>query len=591
MKLSVFPCEGYTHAMEPAPRFKKRYDLVTAEKAGGATYTPSALADFVAQRIVDAANLPKRGKALDILDPAVGEGELLTSLLSKLPPNQRVRVHGFDTDEVALGHALNRLRTQFPDASLDLKNGDFLRFVLDSEDAGAIGGLFDQRGGRQEFDLIIANPPYVRTQVMGAEQARKLAQQFGLTGRVDLYYAFILGMSRVLAPDGVAGIIVSNRFMTTKAGASVRAAICRDFNLNHVWDLGDTKLFDAAVLPAVILARGSDCSKESAIGFTSIYESKETPTVEAITPLDAVTQTGVVSVQDGRNFLVRHGRLETGDQADVWRVATAETDHWLSTVDRNTWRLFGEIGKIRVGVKTCADRVFIGTHWAEPGQEQRPELLRKLTTHHIGRRFRCLEGEGQRYILYPHESVEGKRRVVDLNKYPYSRAYLEEHRKVLEGRKYVVEAGREWYEVWVPQDPAAWDRPKVVFRDISEHPCFWLDLAGSVVNGDCYWAVCDRREDEEMLWMMVAVGNSTFIEAFYDHRFNNKLYAGRRRFITQYVEKFPLPSPQSKHGKKIVKLAKTAYESVDQSNIAEVERQLDQLVWRAFGLDVEEVAG
>ena len=84
---------------------------------------------------------------------------------------------------------------------------------------------------------------------MGAAQAQLLAEQFGLSGRVDLYYAFILGMSQVLKPQGIAGIIVSNRFMTTKSGASVRQAVLEGFNTRHVWDLGDTKLFDAAVLP------------------------------------------------------------------------------------------------------------------------------------------------------------------------------------------------------------------------------------------------------------------------------------------------------------------------------------------------------
>jgi len=34
------------------PQFAKRYQSVTEEKAGGATYTPHLLADFVADQIV-----------------------------------------------------------------------------------------------------------------------------------------------------------------------------------------------------------------------------------------------------------------------------------------------------------------------------------------------------------------------------------------------------------------------------------------------------------------------------------------------------------------------------------------------------------
>ena len=67
--------------------------------------------------------------------------------------------------------------------------------------------------------MVIANPPYVRTQVMGAKKAQALARQFGLTGRVDLSYAFAMGMTAVLKPNGVLGLLTSNRFLTIKSGA------------------------------------------------------------------------------------------------------------------------------------------------------------------------------------------------------------------------------------------------------------------------------------------------------------------------------------------------------------------------------------
>ena len=70
-----------------------------------------------------------------------------------------------------------------------------------------------------------------------------------------------------------------------------------------------------------------------------------------------------------------------------------------------------------------------------------------------------------------------------------------------------------------------------------------------------------NNTDEDLLWLAVAIGNSTFIERFYDLRFNNKLYAGRRRFITQYVENFPLPNPNNKLSKNIITTAKQVYKS------------------------------
>ncbi|WP_342076359.1 Eco57I restriction-modification methylase domain-containing protein [Yoonia sp. SS1-5] len=554
--------------MTEAVRFSKRYEDVGETKSDGVTYTPRALADFVADRIVANA-APVSNRPVRVLDPAVGHGELLLALLDRL--DGPVEVYGFETDSDALEEARVRISREHPSAVLNLRIGSFLDHVLDDH----AGGLF---GSAEPYDLIIANPPYVRTQIMGADRARQLAQQFGLTGRVDLYHAFLLGMATVLAPDGATGFIVSNRFMTTKGGASARAGMMDGTRLREVYDLGDTKLFDAAVLPAVVIAHGK-AAKPATPSFASIYQSKAEPTHEATDPLAALGQEGVAELPDGRAFLVQHGTLDSGsNSAGVWRLASEGVESWLAAAEANTWGTFRDIGKIRVGIKTCADQVFLPKKW-----DSELELHRPLTTHHTARRFR--PEPPNRQVLYPHHAVDGKKQAVELARFPASRAYLEKHRATLEGRSYVIEAGRQWYEIWVPQNPADWPAPKLVFRDISEQPTFWMDLEGTVVNGDCYWLT----GNEDRLWLALGVANSTFIERFYDRRFNNKLYAGRRRFITQYVEQFPLPDPTSQGAREIVKACRDLYARLADGPEPDLEKQIDEMVWAAFGLPVEEV--
>jgi len=568
----------------------RRYQDVHAEKAHGATYTPATLARFVAERIVENADIEGRA-AITILDPAIGDGALVMALLDALKSKTKavLSVRGFDTNVSALDEAARRIRAAFPKTALELTGGNFLDFVLEVDGNTAAPSLFSHSEA-QTFDLIIANPPYVRTQIMGSERAQQLARTFGLAGRVDLYQAFLLGMAQVLAPNGTAGMIVSNRFMTTKGGGVLRAALRQRFDLRQIWDLGDTKLFSAAVLPAVLVARGTGSNPSDAPLFTAIYEVKDEAQTRAGDPVDALALEGVVEIEDGRRFCVRRGVLDgSGDDGDVWRLACASGDEWMATVDRHTWKRFGEIGKIHVGVKTCADKIFIRHDWDSAYGAEKPELLRPLTTHHGAGRFRATVPKKDRAILYPHEVVQGSRQAIPLEKYPKSRAYLESHRAALESRSYVIEAGRRWYELWVPQDPQAWSAPKLVFRDISERPTFWIDLDGSVVNGDCYWLVVSREDEVELLWLAAAVANSTFAEAFYDHRFNNKLYAGRRRFITQYVEQFPLPDPALPLSKDIIASAKAIFEANHAPEAQDMERELDALVWRAFGLGVEEV--
>ena len=571
-----------------------RYSNQDAQKISGATYTPFGFATFVAHQMLQVAELPERG-TIRVLDPAIGDGALLDALIKSLPAaaRKRVEVWGYDTDPEAIRVSSARLAEDFPGLPVNIEQKDFLEHVLSLQGCGDLFAQVHQ----ERFHLVIANPPYVRTQILGATQAQELALSFGLTGRVDLYYPFLLGISQVLADGGVTGVITSNRFMTTKSGQAVRRALLSRFEIVHAWDLGDTKLFDAAVLPAVLLAKGTSDPQHpraGGIAFSTIYETKDPSqekAADALAALDVKDDT-VVATADGRHFRVRHGTLDNGGEPEgLWRVATGATDTWLATVEANTWEAFRRIGKIRVGVKSTADKVFIRNDWADiPGG--RPELLRPLLTRHCARRFRGdvpAKTKHVKEILYPHEVVNGRRGAVDLSLYPKAKHYLEQHREVLEARTYVIEAGRNWFELWVPQDPSAWPMPKLVFPDISDKPIFWIDTDGGVVNGECYWVCCENEGEEDLLWLALAVANSTFIETFYDHKFNNKLYAGRRRFITQYVEQFPLPDPARADTQAIISLVKKIHAATPSSEADTLAAQLDELVWGVFGLS-EKVA-
>lgn len=502
----------------------------------------------------------------------MGDGALLDALLDELDKDalSRCVVHGYDTDPTALAIGAKRLRAGHPQVEQHFYEADFLEVV---------------NGHR--YDLVIANPPYVRTQVLGAKQAQLLADKYGLTGRVDLYYPFLLAIASVLTPTGTTAVITSNRFLTTKSGQAVRCALLDRFHIRQVFDLGDTKLFDAAVLPAVTVAQGVG-SHPSEIQFSSIYATAQQADRSAQSILEALEAPhDTVVAFNGLHYLVRHGLLDHGESDDgIWRIRTHAGDEWLASVEAHTWNTFAHIGKIRVGVKSTADKVFVRSDWKLPGGE--PELLMPLLTRHCARRYRALlptNPKHRKKILYPHAATPNSRRAaVDLDQFPKAKAYLESHRQSLESREYVIASGRQWFEIWVPQDAGAWRFPKLVFPDISEKPKFWMDLDGSVVNGECYFLRSENGSDPDLLWLALAVANSSFIESYYDHCFHNKLYAGRRRWITQYVEKFPLPDPTTSLGSKLIDIAKRLYELTPSEAADQLASQLDRLVWEVFGL-------
>jgi adenine-specific DNA-methyltransferase len=562
------------------PRRPREQPVPTArqsrQKANGIHYTPAELARFVARRGLEAF---VSAEPLVIFDPACGDGELLIAASEEarardLPPPWLL---GTDTDPAAIAEAQRRLRSVRA-AQAKVHCEDF----LSAPPPKILQGL--------EVDLMISNPPYVRTQVLGAARSQDLARQFDLRGRVDLYHAFVAAMTECLPEQGILALLCSNRFLTTRGGSSLRGLLDGKYTIREIWDLGDSKLFDAAVLPAVIVARmksPSDATEEPT--FVRAYEAAGDTSLDrhCESLLQALDEgvSGPVQVE-ARRLNIERGTLAASDSKRPWQLSSSPNAQWLASVRRHSVGRLGEIGPLRVGIKTTADKVFISDAWHELPEELRPEsaVLRPLLTHHIARRWRadCPESDGRK-VLYTHEATPQGRQPIDLAEYPRAAAYLELHRERLEGRKYIQKAGRRWYEIWVPQQPERWAEPKLVWPDISEGPRFFLDESGAVVNGDCYWLSCGAASSEDVA-LMLAVANSTFTVTFYDICCGNRLYAGRRRFITQYLEDLPIPAASSETRSEIAGMVAHLRRS-ESANEVEVETSLDVAVHRLFGVE------
>jgi hypothetical protein len=409
-------------------------------------------------------------------------------------------------------------------------------------------------------------------------------------------------MTHALRAGGVLGIITSNRFMSTMAGKAVRAFLSDSLEVLELIDLGDTKLFEAAVLPAVLVGRRRDHGpsvRPYPVPFTRVYSHEQAmpaggngdPDRDTIVEAVAAGDVGVVRVPGG-TFDITRGRFSvTPGSSDVWALLSSHQSSLVARLEERSQRTIEDVAHVRVGIKTTADDVFIREDWASLPAEKRPEveLLQPLLRHEDARRWAmpCQHAPAAR-VLYPHFVTGGAKRVVDLNRYPRCRAYLEDFRSRLEARRYVIEAGRKWYEVWVPQDPAAWASSKIVFPDISSDPRFFLVGDNYVVNGDCYWMTLRPGASEELLYLILGVANSTLMTRFHDAAFSNKLYAGRRRYITQYVGKYPLPDESTEIAGRIGSLAKELVKAArtgGADQVARLEGTIDGLVYEAFGLD------
>jgi adenine-specific DNA-methyltransferase len=444
----------------------------------------------------------------------------------------------------------------------------------------------------------------VRTQVLGAKRAQELAARFGLSGRVDLYQAFLVAMSRQLRAGGILGVITSNRFLTTRGGMAIRRILRTKFDLIEIVDLGDTKFFEAAVLPALVFARKrgdvGEASRRQEPGFVRIYEETadgngHTQQFASLVESLRNPRPGVVRV-NGSRYRIATGRLPIAyDDAKPWTLLSGGEAEWLAAIDAKARCRIGEVAKVRVGIKTTADSVYIRDDWETLSGDIRPESrhLRPLLSQDDAAKWRPLEASGrQRRVLYTHEVVDGRRRAM---RYPASSPtwkYLLDRREKLESRHYVIEAGRAWYEIWVPQDPEAWALPKIVFPDIIADARFFWDAKGSIVDGNCYWMTTNEPADDELLLFILGVANSALVSRYHDLAFQNKLYSQRRRHLTQYITEYPLPDREAAASREMVRLVRRlVQEPLAGEERGRLEAKIDELVAEAFGVESPHVMG
>ena len=103
-----------------------------------------------------------------------------------------------------------------------------------------------------------------------------------------------------------------------------------------------------------------------------------------------------------------------------------------------------------------------------------------------------------------------------------------------------------------------------------------------MVNGDCYWIDISPDVFEDTIYLALAIANSKFIEKYYDIKFNTKLYSGKRRYITQYVEQFPIPYSDSDTAKEVIEIVKKIIAENNHDAVSGYKERINELVEKLF---------
>lgn len=418
--------------------------------------------------------------------------------------------------------------------------------------------VFQEKGG---FDIVIANPPYVRMELIKEHKAA-LAQAYPevYDGRADLYVYFYARGLDLLRPGGILAFISSNKFMRARYGAGLRELLAQHTTLQRVIDFGDLPVFEATAYPSIVITRKAEPAADAAPQVLPVRNEATIPRLG-----EAVSKQGWALPQVS---LARSG----------WALERADILRLLAKL-REAGRPLGEVVQNRffMGIKTGLNKAFVideATRATLIGEDPRSaEIIKPWLRGRDVKPWR-IDWAGL-YVIFTYHGI-------DIDRYPAIRAHLEPHREQLEAR--ATSANHAWYELQQPQMGIypEFDKPKLVYPEFAPRPSFAYDAGGEFyVTNKLYVA---PTKDLSLLGIL----NSS-PAAFLLLRMCSLIRGQYIEFRATHLSLLPVPDASPAERTAIEQLVRELLSCpLNGPHAALLEKELDQRVCRLFGLTARE---
>jgi len=162
--------------------------------------------------------------------------------------------------------------------------------------------------------------------------------------------------------------------------------------------------------------------------------------------------------------------------------------------------------------------------------------------------------------------------------YPAIFQHLTKWKKQLQKRD---DQGKYWWELRSCAYYEEFERPKIIYPDITQNPKFTWDESRSFLGNTAY--IIPTHE----FWL-VGLLNSKLIWWYYQN-ISSTIRGGFVRFIAQYIETIPIPPATDAQKASILKLVQSILADPDGPIVQQQEKEIDRLVYELYRLTPEEI--
>lgn len=228
----------------------------TLKKQMGSFYSPSVLAHYLASKI---QHIVKDSVGHTILDPAVGDGELLVALKNLRNCDSDTYI-GIDIDEKALSQSSGRL----PKRSIFLNTNALSPFGEYKKGWRKIKELINQHS----FDIIISNPPWgtnIESDIIDLSQFKTAQGQF------DIFDLFIEESLDLLEEGGVYGFIVPDSIFRQEHHI-IREKLLTETSIRYITRIGEF-FFEGVNTPVSVFIGAKGYRRDNLVSCMNISNS------------------------------------------------------------------------------------------------------------------------------------------------------------------------------------------------------------------------------------------------------------------------------------------------------------------------------
>ncbi|MGV2847611.1 Eco57I restriction-modification methylase domain-containing protein [Limosilactobacillus fermentum] len=303
------------------------------QKKIGQFTTPITVAEYMAERLIDNANL-EANKTVRILDPGAGTGVLGLAVVEKLfsrNPNCKIELVAYENEPMALRVLESNLSlAKSWSIELELDFSYVIRernYILEKEEILEDSAfLFEYN-----YDLVIANPPYKK---LSKDSLEANAMSFVVHGAPNLYGLFWAKSAIELRPNATSAFIVPRSWMSGAYFERLRVFMFDQGSIVelHAFDNRNNVFGSTKVLQELVIV---------------VFQKKRVESVKIWSHGD------IMNLEQSESIVVPRGLVVVGEEQRVYLITNTVQLRLAKWADALPSTFLGSGLKMKTGLTVC----------------------------------------------------------------------------------------------------------------------------------------------------------------------------------------------------------------------------------------------